>query len=190
MSVDGRAARRLRNRDAVLDATIELFAEGLTPPSPAAVAERSGVSLRSLYRYFPDHDTLALAAVGRFMERNETLVALDTSPDAPLSERIDRIVDARLRLYEKVAPVARVALRRSADVPVFADQLTLRRRQLSRQCAELFAPELADAGQAVADAVDALTQFEAVELLRVRRGLSRRRTRAALVAGLQRLLAT
>jgi len=188
VSVDGRTARRNRNRDAALDAAIELFGEGRTPPTPVEVAERSGVSLRSVYRYFADHDALAVAAVARYVERIDALFELDVAADAPLDERITRLVDARLRLYDAVAPVVRVVLQRSADLPVFASRLAARRAMLARQSAELFAPELARLGSGMGDVVDALTQFEAVEHLRVQRGLSRRRTRAALVEGLQRLL--
>ncbi len=189
MSIDGRTARRHRNRDLVLDAAIDLFGEGHAPPTPAQVAERSGVSLRSVYRYFTDHDELVVAAVGRFVERNERLFILDVPLDAPLDERIEGFVDGRLRLYDAVAPVARMASRRSGEVPVFAAQFTLRRQLLTRQSAELFADEFAALGDGVADAVDALTQFGALEHLRAHRGLSRRRTRQVLLEGLRRLLA-
>ena len=49
---DGRLARRDRNRIAVLDAAIELFAEGVLDPTPDDVATRAGISARSVYRYF------------------------------------------------------------------------------------------------------------------------------------------
>ena len=49
---DGRTARRDRNREAVLDAALALFTAGELEPTAAAVAERSGVSLRSVYRYW------------------------------------------------------------------------------------------------------------------------------------------
>ncbi|MEI2697696.1 MAG: hypothetical protein V9E94_04890 [Microthrixaceae bacterium] len=40
---DGRTARRERNRAVVLDAVLDLFAEGGSPnPTPDQVAERSG----------------------------------------------------------------------------------------------------------------------------------------------------
>ena len=55
---DGRTARRDRNRDAVLDAVLDLFGEDSLAPAPAEVAERSGVSLRSVYRYYEDRDAL------------------------------------------------------------------------------------------------------------------------------------
>lgn len=188
MSIDGRTARRDRNRDAVLDAAIELFGEGHIPPTPAAVAERSGVSLRSVYRYFADHDALVTAAVARFVERNEGLFVLDVPVDVPLGQRIEGLVEARLRLYEALAPVVRVVTRQGDDLPLLNERLATRRRLLTEQVLELFAQELASAGAGIADAVDALTQFESLEHLRSHRALSRRRTHSALVDGLGRLL--
>ena len=44
---DGRTARRDRNREAVLDAVLDLFADGAIAPAPAEVAARSGVSRRA-----------------------------------------------------------------------------------------------------------------------------------------------
>lgn len=188
MSVDGRTARRNRNRDAVLDAAIDLFTEGHFPPTPTDLAERSGVSLRSVYRYFGDQDALVVAAVGRFVERHEGLFLLDLDSDLPLGERIEGFVAARMRLFEAVAPVVRVVLQQGTRLPVLAERLRARRGQLAIEVRTVFAPEVVKVGEDVLDAVDALTNFEAVEYLRVHRGLSSRRTSKVLVAGLERLL--
>ena len=50
--LDGRQARRQRNIDAVLDVVLEMFAEESMFPTIEQAATRSGLSLRSLYRYF------------------------------------------------------------------------------------------------------------------------------------------
>lgn len=190
--IDGRTARRDRNRDSVMDAVIELFAEGRVPPSAPEVAERSGVSLRSVYRYFDDHDDLITTAMARHVERNEPLFQLDIDPAQPLQQRIELLVDARLVLYNAVADMVRVAIIRSGDIPVIAQQLDVRRRQMRAQSAELFAPELAamDAPTAasVLASVDALTQFEAPEHLRLVAEMSVDEIRAALGIALARLL--
>jgi TetR/AcrR family transcriptional regulator of autoinduction and epiphytic fitness len=190
--VDGRTARRDRNRDSVMDAVIELFTEGRIPPSAPEVAERSGVSLRSVYRYFDDHDDLITTAMARHVERNEPLFELDTTTSAPLTARVERLLDARLALYAAVADTMRVAIIRSGDIPGIAEQLATRRGQLRQQTAELFAPELAatDAptAQAVLGAVDALTQFEAPEHLRTIGNMSMDEVRSTLVIAVLRLL--
>ena len=53
---DGRVVRGLRNREALVDAIITLNEEGVLRPSAAEIAERAGVSLRSVYRHFEDID--------------------------------------------------------------------------------------------------------------------------------------
>ena len=63
--VDGRVARRQRNLDVVLDVVLEMFAEDMMFPSIEQASKRSGLSLRSLYRYFADPGELVEAAIKR-----------------------------------------------------------------------------------------------------------------------------
>jgi AcrR family transcriptional regulator len=112
-SVDGRTARRDRNRDLVLDAVIDLFSEGTLTPSAAEVATRSGVSLRSVYRYFEDQDELVRAAIARHAERVAPLLEVSKPGVGPLDERITRFVARRMRLYEAAAPTVRATLLRA-----------------------------------------------------------------------------
>ncbi|MCP4087251.1 MAG: TetR/AcrR family transcriptional regulator [Actinomycetia bacterium] len=55
---DGRVARRQRSIDAVLDVVLEMFTEEAMFPSIEQAATRSGLSLRSVYRYFSDPSEL------------------------------------------------------------------------------------------------------------------------------------
>ena len=64
---DGRIDRRLRNREAVIEATIKMFIEGEVIPAMDDVAERAGVSLRSVYRYFATRDELIRAALEQWL---------------------------------------------------------------------------------------------------------------------------
>ena len=64
-TTDGRVARRQRNIDAVLDVVLEMFAEDAMFPTIEQAATRSGLSLRSLYRYFADPGELLEAAIKR-----------------------------------------------------------------------------------------------------------------------------
>ena len=64
-AVDGRVARRQRNIDAVLDVVLEMFTEESMFPTIEQAATRSGLSLRSLYRYFADPGELLEAAIKR-----------------------------------------------------------------------------------------------------------------------------
>lgn len=190
---DGRTARRDRNREAVLDAVLDLFADGALTPVPAEVAERSGVSLRSVYRYFDDMEALARAAIARNLARMEPYFALDEPGVGPLDERVERTVVARLRLYDGIAPMARAAIARAPQSPIIAERLAETRLLLRRQVEEMFAPELADRPtgdrREVVAAVDVLLELESLDHLRRHRGFSAVDARRVLVRAVGAVLA-
>jgi AcrR family transcriptional regulator len=189
---DGRNARRARNRDAVLDAVLDLFREGELVPDVAKVAERSGVSERSVFRYFADTDALVRAAIARQHERVGELYELDSLGDGPVADRIDRLVDQRLTLHDAVAPTARAALLRAADQPLIREQVERRWEHLRRQTEAQLAPELREMApgqrRAVAGAADVLCQLESLDHLRRHRGMSKSACRAVLVRSLRALV--
>ncbi len=190
---DGRRARREQNRGAVLDALAELYREGVYEPSAAQIAERAGLSSRSLFRYFDDVDDLNRATIDQQLARARPLLAVDARPDDPAATKVERLVDARLRLHEAIAPAARAARVCAWRHPVLAEQITSSRSYLRHQVERLFAPELAAMGTeraaAAVAAAEVLCSFESSELLRVDQGLSRARAAAALVQALLPVLA-
>ncbi|HWC33423.1 MAG TPA: TetR/AcrR family transcriptional regulator [Mycobacteriales bacterium] len=192
--LDGRRARRGRNREAVVDALLELFREGELNPSVASVAERSGVSLRSVFRYFDDLDEMGRIAIGRHLDTVGHLFELSNAGQGPRADRIDALVSQRVTLYERVAPVMRAALIRAPFQPVIAAALHQRREYLREQVEQQFAPELATLPAAerstVVAGADVLTSFESMELLRVDHKLTTPRAAATIKASLDRLLPT
>ncbi|MBA2624285.1 MAG: TetR/AcrR family transcriptional regulator [Acidimicrobiia bacterium] len=188
--VDGRRLRREQNRDAVLDALLALFREGHLTPGIHEVARRAGISPRSVFRYFDDVEDLTRAAIERQAAEARPLLDLGVGADAPTPDKIEHVVEARLRLYEVIAPGARVARACAHRQPVVAAQLHETRTFLRRQLRLLFAPELGGQDATRLPAIDALCSFETYELLRAEQGLSRARTAAVLRSALQALLAT
>ena len=188
---DGRTARRDRNREAVLDAVLELFSEDAASPAPDDVAARSGVSLRSVYRYFDDMETLIRAAMARHLDRVQPLFSVDGLGEGSLLDRVERQVDQRLRLFEAAGPVMRAALIRSRTNDLIRDRIEHTRRTLRLQVDEMFAPELAAAGSSSRDigaAVDVLLGFESIDHLRRHRGFSGPITRQVLMTSVIALL--
>ncbi|PWR23963.1 hypothetical protein DKG75_05290 [Zavarzinia compransoris] len=102
--VDGRLARSRRTRAAVLDALIALLEEGEFKPPAKVIAERSGVSTRSVFQHFPDLETLFTAAVAHGVERYSPLVQ-PIGPDQPLKARVGALVRQRFALFEKAGNV-------------------------------------------------------------------------------------
>ncbi|HZB72971.1 MAG TPA: TetR/AcrR family transcriptional regulator, partial [Acidimicrobiales bacterium] len=170
-----------------------LYREGVYEPSAAQIAERAGLSSRSLFRYFDDVDDLNRATIDQQLARARPLLAVDARPDDPVATKIERLVDARLRLYEAIAPAARAARVCAWRHPVLAAQITSSRSYLRHQLERLFAPELAAMGAeraaAAVAAAEVLCSFESSELLRVDQRLSRARAAAALEQALLPMLA-
>lgn len=189
--VDGRTARRDRNRVAVLDAVIELFSEGMLSPGVPEVAERSGVSLRSVYRYFEDGDALITSAIERQIDLARPLFRIENEGQGPLEERITGLVATRLRLYDLVRHVYRAARGRAITDPLLYRGLQDSRAFLTRQVARVFAPELeaSAAPDHLHTHIDLLTQFDTLEFLLSDRGLSNDEVTAHLTDGLRAALA-
>lgn len=175
-TIDGRSARRERNRDAVLDAVIDMFTEGSLTPGPAEVAVRSGVSIRSVHRYFEDTDNMIRAAMDRSRMRMAPLFALHALGDGPLHERIARMVSGRVALQEQAGPLYRAAAVRARRHDLFRERVHETRTTLRVQVEAMFAPELATldraAAREIAAALDVLLGFDALDHLRRERGFS------------------
>jgi AcrR family transcriptional regulator len=189
---DGRHARRDRNRLAVVDAMLELYAEGNLVPSSDEIAERAGLSPRSLFRYFDDLDDLVRVAISRQHERLLPVAQLDVAADAPLADRVARLVAQRQRLFARVASVGIISRVRAPFQPLIASELAISRSYLRRQIEQLFAPELAAMGAAGAAqriaAIDVLTSFESLHLLQHDQQLTVAQIEATLVSAIARLM--
>src|SRR5262244_3920643 len=92
--MDGRIARGARARAAIVDALLELIEAGELRPSAARVAERAGVSLRSVFQHFKDVESLFAALADRQIERLAPLAGR-VAAAGPLSKRLDAFVATR-----------------------------------------------------------------------------------------------
>ena len=55
---DGRVRRGARNRDALVDALLGLLEDGIPKPTAREIAERAGVSLRTVFAHFDEVESL------------------------------------------------------------------------------------------------------------------------------------
>ncbi len=187
---DGRRLRREHNRELVLRALAELFAEGRYTPTSRQIADRAGLSLRSLVRYFDDFDDLIRSTIERQERQALALVDVDCRPDESSAIKVRAVVEARVRLYEAIAPAARAGRVCAHRQPLVAEELQRNRRFFHRQLAGIFAPELDRAGAGILPALDVVLSFESWDLMRGAQRLSRRATTDALVAAAEALLGT
>jgi AcrR family transcriptional regulator len=190
-TTDGRQLRRVRNRNAVVEALLDLYRDGNLKPSSEEIAERSGLSPRSLFRYFDDVDDLVRSAISSQLERAIPLVAIDAPPDAPVEDKVSALVEMRFRLFEAVGNAAAVMRLRAPYQPVLASALTRNRGLFRWQMGTLFAPELeamGDAGERALAAADVMASFEARQLLLADQGLTVDRAKLVMVETLLLIL--
>jgi AcrR family transcriptional regulator len=167
---DGRHLRRRRNRDAAIDALIELIEQGVVNPSVADVAERAGVSARSLFRYFDDVSDLGRAAITRMSAQLLPIVGeVAADPSLPLEQRIDHVATTITRMYGLVRTMGLAARSKAPSIPAVADQLIESRRFVRAHLERTFAPELGacapeDRAEALAR-IDIWCTFEVQHLL-------------------------
>jgi AcrR family transcriptional regulator len=187
-ATDGRKRRREQNSEAVVDALLALFRDGNYQPGTADIAARSGLSLRSLFRYFDDVDDLHSAAAARQIALAVPLLRLRIGADAPTIDKIRAVVAARVRLFEEIGPSAR-ALRACAHRhKPLAAELARNRAFLRGQLAQLFAPEAAGSAVSFLPALDVLCSFESYELMRTDQGMSRARIETTLTEAIAAVL--
>jgi AcrR family transcriptional regulator len=166
---DGRVARRERNRSAVLDAVVELFEAGNTEPAVEDVAVLSGVSSRSIYRYFHHRDELVRAAMWHLRARVEPQMQLVDIGEGPLDERIDNFVAHRLAVFAVLAPITRAARRTANSLDLSSEEFGAFQMVLRQQFLDQFEPEFSTlAGRVLTRAVVAAEiafQFDSLEYL-------------------------
>jgi AcrR family transcriptional regulator len=187
-TIDGRRARRHRSRDLAVDALLDLLNEGVIRPTAQQVAERSGVSLRSIFRIFDDVESLNAAACARQVARVRHLF-VDVPAEGTLDARIDQVVAINGRLYESIAPVRRAALRAAPESEAVQETLARARGWGRAEVERVFAEELDQAGRDVVAAVELALSFEAWDQLRSAQGLSSARTASSVTRLLRSLLA-
>jgi TetR/AcrR family transcriptional regulator, regulator of autoinduction and epiphytic fitness len=160
---DGRTARAERTRAAIVDAHLALISEGDLSPSGERIAERAGISLRTLWTNYKDMETLFKASGERVLA--DQLAAYEpVDATLPLHKRIDAYCRQRARLLQAIAPAARAAAMRE---PVSPQLQRNRRKHIARVTAEvehLFAAELGG-DTALLHAVVAASMFPAWSML-------------------------
>ncbi len=143
---DGRIARGERTRDAIVEAHAGLLREGVLKPTAKVIAERAGVSLRTLWLNFKDLETLLEATTAYWLDAD---AALRQPIDAglPLPERIDALLRRSAYAATSTSP-PRPARRRwvSRSRPLCNAAATSTSSGRCRTSLRAFGPELAAAG--------------------------------------------
>lgn len=122
-------SRSQQRVDLILNTAADLFAEvGYETATTTAIAERAGISIGSLYRYFSDKSTILDALAARYCkEQGELFERVFTSDVVylPLAVLLDRLVDPFLEMHSACPVYTHILLGTdgSADINIaFASQ--------------------------------------------------------------------
>lgn len=168
--VDGRTLRRTRNRTAVIAALLDIIREGNLRPSASEIADRAGVSHRSIFRYFDDLDDLRRTAIDHAFEQARPMADIPDIGSGSLDERTASLVDARLALFESVDGTMQLARMRAPSMPSIDEDIAEIAVLFKAQIAEHFARELAPAGEndrdLLVDGILVLTSYDSFTIHR------------------------
>ena len=160
---DGRTARRNRNRAAVIRAMLDLIREGDLNPATARIAERAGVSHRSVFRYFDDLGDLVREAIIIEFANAVELAKIHGFGTGSLEERIDAIIAARIVVYDYSFNASRVARFKAGEIEEIDRALSEVSPMMRAQLQTQFACELRARPRAeqdwILDAILVLTEF-------------------------------
>jgi AcrR family transcriptional regulator len=113
-AASGRVAQRNRTRNAIVDATMRLIADGATP-SMSEIAEAAQVSRRTLYMYFPTLEQLLITATLGSLTRSTIDTTLAASKSSDPVERVEELSRALTAYSEQSLHLGRALIRLTVE---------------------------------------------------------------------------
>ncbi|HEX7851880.1 MAG TPA: TetR family transcriptional regulator [Sphingomonas sp.] len=169
MVPDGRRRRSENSRNRIVEAMLELVAEGRITPSAEEVASRAGVGLRTVFRHFTDMESLYAAMTGRLAEHYEMwLIPFESTEwQGQLIEAIER----RTTTYERLLPFKRAGDAHRHTSPAIQSEHA-RMLVMMRNRLRSFLPLAITDDVVCFETIDLMLSFEAWQRLRDEQGLS------------------
>lgn len=134
--------RKIKNTDRVIDAMHDLVQQGHVAASPSQLARHSGVSTRSILRFFPTTEDLLLAV---FSRQAAGLAHLSPIPDPgarPLEDRVSAYVGHQFDVYRAMTPLSAIIVPTAKTMPRLREAIVEHRSQLLAMTRDHFRPEL------------------------------------------------
>jgi AcrR family transcriptional regulator len=170
LPVDGRAARAAKTRNAIADALLDLLADGQMRPTAKEIADRAGVSVRSVYVHFDDLEGLYCVAATRYFRRIAPMLT-PVSAAGSVEERAYAVVRQRVRFYAQSGAIGRATRLHAESSPTLERILRDGRNHSRGELERVFAQELASLNETqrnqVVAMLDVLCGPETWETLRL-----------------------
>jgi len=167
---DGRHRRSMSSQRRIVQAMLELVAEGNVAPSADEVSDRAGVGRRSVFRHFSDMDSLyrEMAAV---LHVQFAKVAEQPFKSTHWRDQLIELVERRANAFDRMAPYLNASIIHRNHSPVLREGHARFVGILRALLVNRLPPDVAK-DKVFVDAVDLLISFEAWERLRQDQGLS------------------
>lgn len=184
--LDGRQSRTARSRQTICDACLDLVQEGVLQPGADQIAERAGLSRRSIFNHFADLAELYDAVVEAGLARCAPLLE-EISAEESVAHRVERLIEVRTKFLEATAAFTRALTAQSLVGPAEDQARRVSRAAFRLQHADierLFEQDLA--GLSPAERAETLEAISAAmapllwETLRRSRGNSVARARSLM----------
>jgi len=167
--VDGRHARVDMGRQQAIDAAIGLLANGEPLHSIDQIAEASGMSRRTLFRYFGSLDGLVDELFVIFQPVAFELFSLPGSGDS-LKDRVRRLIETNYEFVQQFGHIARTIDRIADSVPRAREMKEMREAMFRRQTEAWLLSEFKRLPPTITTQILLLTNFDSVYTMRVNVG--------------------
>lgn len=175
---DGRRERSLASRRKILEAMVDLVAAGNPDPSAAAVAERAGVGLRSVFRHFEDKEAIMREIEDLLMEAYTPLLEAPYTSDN-WRDQLFELIERRCAINEHVV-VFRLSGILARYRSVFVAEKSHRVHTAEKRMLDKVLPPHLQSSTAAGRPIMMVTSFDAWRLLRQDEQLSAQETVEAI----------
>lgn len=178
-----------RTRRVIVEALLAALDDGEFSPTARNIADRAGVSERSVFVHFPDLDELRLAAAQYQVERVAAL--LEPIPaDWPLDDRVDALLGQHERIFPLQVRIRLAALVHASTSPKLDARMREAEYAFRQHLAAVFATELDEGDSQLLDLLQPMIgwsfRYELVE----RRGLTHQQASLAVRRAVLAVLVT
>jgi AcrR family transcriptional regulator len=188
---DRRLARGQRNRETIVDATVELINDGNRRPTHRQVAMRADLAVRTVYNHFRDTDALFCGAAQQQLSRQRDLL-VPIPPRGPVGTRIRATCHQRRQLFEETGPVMRAAHARTDGSKRFQEMMSQHEVWLGDLLSATLGPEIRaheDQAGALFDMLAVATGWEQWNAMRGSFGHSANHAERLMAQAVGRILA-
>jgi AcrR family transcriptional regulator len=144
-TIDGRRKRRVTNKLRTTEAILDLILETGEVPSIEAMAEQSGVSRRSVFRFFNNKAELYSEMLNLMLQRVQSRYSFPVpDPERSLEETVRLWIDLRIQINEYIMPLRTLVEEKKRGSSLIQDLQKDARQSEQLFIHDLFCPHLHD----------------------------------------------